>query len=396
MSPCGRYHPSPSIPLPVEGRGKRAASRSGFSTGPVDRLTNTVGPNNPQQPLSFPSPLNAERARVRGGIAVETSRFFKVWLALAACFPIMLSAATFTETFSTDPAANGWQAFGNTNLFHWDSTNQNLRVTWDSSQTNSYFYRPLGTILTRDDDFNLSFELTFEDYASGTTPSKPFAAPATVGFLNLDQATHTNFARGAGINPDYGPKNLVEFNFFPAFDVFLPTIGQVIVSTNNAWLYNTDNLMEMTPGETFNVHMDYVAATRTLTTVVTNSGAQYGLTQTIHVPTNFDFRVATLSVSSYSDVRDIGSVLAHGTVDNLIVVTPPPPLENLSGQFIDGIWETEFASRINWLYALERTTNFTAWDAAVTDVRGNGHTLILTDTNPPAANVFYRVRANRP
>lgn len=330
---------------------------------------------------------------MRGGKALLQKKALALFIAMIAC---PASAATHTEDFSTNPVTKGWQVFGNTNLFQWDSTNQNLRVKWDSSQTNSYFYRPIGTILTRDDDFSLNFDLTFEGYASGSTPGKPFSAPVTVGFLNLDQAMHTNFARGAGINPTYGPRNLVEFNFFPPFDVFLPTMGQVIVSTNNAWLYNTDNLMEMTPGETFSIQMNYVATTRTLTTVVTNNGAQYGQAQTVIVPTNFDFRVATLSISSYSDVRDIGSVLAHGTVDNLVVVTPPPPIDDLSGQFINGIWETQFASRTNWLYTLERTSNFTAWDTAVTHVPGNDSTLTLTDTNPPATNVFYRVRANRP
>jgi len=315
---------------------------------------------------------------------------------LGACLPIMLSAATFTEDFSADPATNGWQIFGSTNLFRWDSKNQNLRVTWDSSQTNSYFHRPLGTILTRDDDFSLSFDLSFDDYASGTTPGKPFAAPVAIGFFNLDQATHTNFSRGAGVNPTYGPKNLVEFNFFPAFDIFLPTIDQVIVSTNNVWLYNDDNLMELTPGETFRVTMAYLSTIRTLTTVVSNSGTQYGLTQTITVPTNFDFRVATFSVSSYSDVRDIGSTLAHGIVDNVTVTVPSPPTENLSGKFVGTDWNVQFASRTNWLYTLERTADLTTWDNASETAPGDDATLALSDTNPPTETTLYRVRARRP
>ena len=72
------------------------------------------------------------------------------------------AAATITENFSANPLQNGWQIFGDTNLFQWDSTNQNLAVTWDSSQTNSYFYHPLGTILTRNDDFSLAFDLAIE------------------------------------------------------------------------------------------------------------------------------------------------------------------------------------------------------------------------------------------
>ena len=83
-------------------------------------------------------------------------------------------AATIEEDFSGNPQQDGWKIFGDTNLFHWDATNQNLEVTWDSSQTNSYFYYALGTILARDDNFHLSFDLMFQDYASGTTPGKPY------------------------------------------------------------------------------------------------------------------------------------------------------------------------------------------------------------------------------
>lgn len=319
----------------------------------------------------------------------------RILAVLAALSVAAVCGATFTENFADDPAANGWQIFGATNLFRWDATNQNLRVTWDSSQTNSYFHRPLGTILTREDDFSLSFDLTFEDYASGTTPGKPYSAPIAIGFFNLDQATQTNFSRGAGVNTSYGPRNLVEFNFFPAFDVFLPTIDQVIVSTNNTWLYNDDNLLELTPGETFSIHMNYVAATRTLTTIVSNNGRQYGLTQIIPVPANFDFRVATLSLSSYSDGRDIGSVLAHGVVDKFVVVTPPPPVENLSGRFVGAEWQVQFVGRTYWLYTLERTLELQAWVAVTPPTPGNGTTLLLADANPPTSNASYRVRAQR-
>ena len=84
----------------------------------------------------------------------------KSLLALAAAgfaFVSTLDAGTLTENFSHDPALDGWQVFGDTNLFHWDSVNHNLQVTWDSSQSNSYFYHPLGTILGTNDDFSMSF-----------------------------------------------------------------------------------------------------------------------------------------------------------------------------------------------------------------------------------------------
>jgi len=72
------------------------------------------------------------------------------------------------KNFSANPLQNGWQIFGNTNLFQWDSTNHDLAVTWDSSQTNSYFYHPLGTVVTRNDDFSVVFDFRLNDIASGT------------------------------------------------------------------------------------------------------------------------------------------------------------------------------------------------------------------------------------
>lgn len=316
-----------------------------------------------------------------------------MWLAA----PATGKSVTFTENFAGDPLAHGWQIFGATNLFHWNSTNQNLEVTWDSSQTNSYFYHPLGTVLTRDDDFQLSFDLTFSDYASGVTPGKSNAMPVTIGFLNLPQAEQTNFLRGTGQNSTYGPKNLVEFNFFPSFATFLPTIDQVVVSTNNAWLVNQNNLLEMPPGQLFHVAMNYLAATHTLTTVVSNNGAQYGVTQTISViAAKNDFRITALSITSYSDARSLDSLLAHGVVDNLVLTVPPPPVQNLTGALTNNLWLAQFTGRSNWLYTLEGTTNFAAWTALTsTNNTANGN-LFLADPNSPAAKTFYRVRADRP
>jgi len=305
-------------------------------------------------------------------------------------------AATFTEDFSSDPRQNGWQIFGDTNLFQWDSTSGNLEVTWDSSQTNSYFYHALGTILARDDSFHLSFDLTFQDYASGTTPGKPYDFEAAIGFLNLANATQTNFSRGAGVNAIYGPDNLVEFDFFPAFSNYQPTISQVVVSTNNAWRYNNSNQRDMTPGQSFHVDMDYNGMTRTLATIVTNNGVQYGTTQTILVPTNFDFRVAAVSVNSYSDQNATGSILAHGTVDNFAITIPPPPMQNLTGSFTNGVWQAQFLSRSNWLYTLQRSADFQSWTNVSSATPGNATNLFVQDTSPPADKAFYRINAQRP
>lgn len=306
------------------------------------------------------------------------------------------NAAIIEEGFSSDPSADGWKTFGNAGLFSWDATNQDLQVTWDTSQTNSYYYHGLGTILNSGDSFGLSFDLAFQDYTIGTTPGRPFTFAAAVGFMNFDDATRTNFFRGSGANSQFGPDNLMEFDFFPAFDVYLPTISQVIVSTNNGWLYNDDNLLDMTAGQTFHINMAYDGRTRTLTTTLTTEGVQFGQTQTIVVPANFDFRLNTISVSSYSDQESDGSLLAHGTLDNLLVTVPPPPIQNLTGALSNGVWRVQFSSRTNWQYTLERTLDFRSWTDVSPRTAGTAGTLILPDNKPLTVAAWYRVRAERP
>src|SRR5438046_2844728 len=107
-------------------------------------------------------------------------------LAWAGLFVLSITsrAETITENFSADPLQNGWQIFGDTNLFNWDPTNQNLAVTWDSTQPNSYFYKPLGTTLTRNDDFSIAFDLRLSDIASGSEPGKTGPVQLGFGFLN--------------------------------------------------------------------------------------------------------------------------------------------------------------------------------------------------------------------
>ena len=84
----------------------------------------------------------------------------------------LVGAAAILENFSSDPASHGWGIFGDASLFRWDAVNQNLNVTWDSSRSNSYFHLPLGTILTKSDDFSFSFDVRLNDIRPGSTPGK--------------------------------------------------------------------------------------------------------------------------------------------------------------------------------------------------------------------------------
>jgi len=112
-----------------------------------------------------------------------------------------------------------------------------------------------------------------------------------------------------------------------------------------------------------------------------------------------DFALDTLAVISYSgagqDPSYVSSILAHGTVDN-IVATLPPPVRNLTGAFSNSIWQVQFDTYSNWLYTLQRSTDLISWSDASAAVAGTGDLTSLSDTNAIRNQAFYRVRAQQP
>ena len=131
-------------------------------------------------------------------------------LAIAGLFRAVRCPAlrSSTKNLPPIPALDGWQVFGNTNLFQWNSTNRMLDVTWDSSQTNSYFYHPLGVTLTTNDSFCVLFDLQLND-AVVTQDGNQVA----VGLFHFSDATSPDFNRANSPLP-----NLFEFDYFPAFN----------------------------------------------------------------------------------------------------------------------------------------------------------------------------------
>jgi hypothetical protein len=320
-----------------------------------------------------------------------------VSLALAGLSVLSVARATvITENFSANPLQNDWQIFGNTNLFQWNSTNQNLEVTWDSSQPNSYFYHPLGTILTRNDDFSLAFDLQLNDAdASG------YGFELAIGFLNLAEATSTNFNRSTGENsPD-----LVEFTFFPATAYAESTVWPIFVDTNSDFNWNDASdyaIYAPTPGDWYHIVMTYTASNQTMVTTMTNFEQTSGVTIIDPLDltnTNYpftDFRVDTISINSYQDDGWGDSIYAQGVMDNFVVTLPPPPIQNLTGAFSNGIWQVQFSGQRDWLYILERTADFQSWTDVSPVTSANGTNLFLSDTNSPADKAFYRISAQRP
>jgi hypothetical protein len=292
------------------------------------------------------------------------------------------TAPVFAEDFYLDPLQNGWKAFGDTNLFHWNPTNQNIEVTWDSSQTNSYFYHPLGTVLARNDAFSLAFDLRLTDIPVEN------GFQIAVGLLNLASATNANFFRGSG---NQSP-NLAEFDYFPDY----LSVDATTADTNSGFNFLYDNFA-LNPGTTYHLVLSHAAGDSYLNGQIFTNGQLYASLTQAYTPASFtDFRLDTVSINSFSDANSYGSsILAHGTVDNFVVSLPPPPVQTVAVHLQSGQWQAQFSSRSHWLYTLERTTDFVTW-TAVAAASGNGTNLLLTDPNTPLGNGFYRIRADRP
>jgi hypothetical protein len=329
-------------------------------------------------------------------------------LALAGMSVVVSSralAVSLQEDFSSDPAARGWQAIGDTNLFRWNASAQNVDVTWDSSRPNSYYCLPLGTVLATNDNFSFAFDLRLSEFAAGVNPDKPYPFPLTIALINLTKATQPGFFRGTGTDsPD-----LVEFSFFPDPGdpwIYGPSITPVMVDSVGTnpyadWAYGFGGF-SLTTNDLFHIEMVYTASDQTLRTTINRNGTEVlGPVYDATLGDGFqDFRLDHLAICSYSDEVQppdyAGSIHAVGTVDNFILTLPASPLTNLSGELSDGIWRVQFQNRTNWLYTLERSTNFLSWTNASMTAYGNDGTLVLQDTNAPTEKAFYRVRANRP
>ncbi|MCI0538625.1 MAG: PEP-CTERM sorting domain-containing protein [Verrucomicrobiales bacterium] len=342
----------------------------------------------------------------------QPARSCQAALALALCLAATVRSpgASLEENFADDPRTDGWRIFGDSSLFQWNELEQQLAVTWDSTRPNSYFYRPLPAALSKSDDFALAFDLTLADVEVGVTPGKPFTFQVALGFLNFADATQTNFLRGAGVNPATGPRNIVEFDYFPDSG-FGATVAPTVISTDNQFASSFTFPLELTPGARFHVSMRYTAAGQTLRTAMTRDGEPFGPVKEVTLPASFsDFRVDTVSITSFTDTGADGSIRARGIVDNLAAELPEPPVTRISGAFVGQGWQVSFATRSNWVYTLEASDELRQWTSASASLAGTGLGLTLTDNGAAQPTMpgreagltrqprqrFYRVRAERP
>jgi hypothetical protein len=323
-------------------------------------------------------------------------KFLPTILSLLALVSTM--GATFTDSFSEPPLA--WKTH-NPGAVQWDESAGNLSITWDSRETNSFFYFPLGTTLTRQDSFKFEFTIRLDNVQVGINPLKQSTFPLCLGFLNLEQAKRPEYFRGAGVRPANGPRSVVEFGYFPGTE-FEPTIGPIIASTNNQIAYSHSHPVELVPGETYRVHVAFDSATQILSTTIEHNGSPYGeptnnSIRPLYYTEQFaDFRADVFSIHSYSDAGQIpeqyaGSLLAHGVIDDIIITWPDPPIIQINGRWDGPQWLVVIEPQPTWFYSLERSIDLKAWESIASGAGSE-----LRDTAPPASGAFYRVYATRP
>jgi hypothetical protein len=246
----------------------------------------------------------------------------------------------------------------------------------------------------------MSFDLRLHDIGKGPDPIKTNSFEVAIGFLNLGEATQTNYLRGTGDNsPD-----MVEFDYFWD-NGYGATVWPAFVDMFSDFNYNGSSdyaVFALTTDDWYHITMTYTASNQTLVTTLTNFEQTSGVSITQPVNDYFaDYRVDTVSISSYSDAGQDptygeGSIIAHGTVGNFAVTVPPPPVQNLTGAFSNGVWQAQFTAPTNWIYTLQRTTDLQTWTDVSPKTTGNGTSLFLTDFDTPAGDAFYRVEADRP
>jgi len=321
--------------------------------------------------------------------------------ALAANAPAGLESRSriLREDFASDPQLRNWISFGASELFRWNQAAQRLDVTWNSGKPNSYFRLPLGTVLTRQDDFSVELDLTLNHISAGGGADKPGTFQIAFGFQKRLDAEKPEFVRGAG---DRSP-NLVEFNFFPDTG-FGPTVWPAVVSSRGRFNYNNAgdfSLFDLPVGVPLRIVLRYASSQETASILVTTNGVPVGPVADAPLsPTFTGFELDTLSISSYSDAGQSpflpGSILAQGELDNVTVTIPPPPIQDESGAIVDGRWEQTLTSRPGWEYTLEATVDFASWKAVSAPKPGSGGSIRLRDLSESAGSFrFLRVKAVR-
>ena len=309
------------------------------------------------------------------------------------------------EDFSTNPnTTSGWRTFGEAALFEWDSDHERMSVTWDSRKPNSYFYLPLGSRISRHEDFSVAFTLQLDHIELGIDPEKSFTFPLAIGLIHTGEATREEFFRGSGIHAEHGPRGLVEWSYHPDSG-FGATISSGLISQDNQWSVENTFPLELQTGSIYEVEMAYTAEDQTLQTTMTEDGLPFGPIKDVSLQTVFggpsggftEVNVDAFAIASYSDAQQPspewdGSILANGWVDNVSIRRDSALNIQRLEKDNDRI-TLHFQARTGWEYWLESTSDFTDWETRGHALSASDGALGIVDQGPIETAGFYRIRS---
>ncbi|HTG43226.1 MAG TPA: hypothetical protein VK633_01720 [Verrucomicrobiae bacterium] len=313
-----------------------------------------------------------------------------------------LEAQVTPKTFT---GFRDWTAVGETNLFH--PVSGGMEMTWDSSKPNSYLYLPLGMILTREDDFKLTFIVTVTTLRLGTTPGQPYTFEIGAGLINLTNALAPRFYRGAGIDREHGPRNIVEFDYFPASGIIAPTVAPTIATAENQILFSDNHPLEIELDLPYKVEMSFTAPDQTLRTKMWKAETPgNGLSfaepplelKPLALSSSYSgFAVNALALISYNDQGQnppqfSGSVTATGLFSamELQVFNRPLLAMNRAAEAMALSFETS----PGWRYQLEQSATGELWRPFSTPLEGTGQSASVP-FEPGDRLQIYRIRAER-
>jgi hypothetical protein len=273
-----------------------------------------------------------------------------------------------------------------------------MDVTWDSTQTNSYFFLPLGLALTGADDFKIGFSIALDRIAIGTSEGKPYTFQIAVGLLNLSNAVNPQFFRGAGIDPVRGARNLLELAYFPDSG-FGATVAPTLATEANNIAFSGNHPLELIPGVVYRFEMQFDSTHRTVASAMWRSGERVppeGL-KPLQIPAHFaDFRFDSIAIASYSDAGQspqfAGSLQARGWVDDVELVVWHRVRARI--HFGESGVEIRFPTEPGWAYQVETCEDLAGWQAAGARIVGTGFEMGLGVAVEDVRR-FFRVSARR-
>ena len=274
--------------------------------------------------------------------------------------------------------------------------NHNLAVTWDSSQSNSYFYHPLETTLGKADAFTVDFDIQLNSLHWTNT------FQLAVGLLNISDAVDPGFSRALGYSP-----NIFEFNYFPDSgdgfgdpDVAASMTDDTDSITSFPNFYFIYDTRPMIPRHELPCDADARGGRG-----IDQRDGFHERASLYHdavvlfrahrrIPSRYDFHQQLQRGGPGSRLRRVPARARHGGQFRRHAARAGAQL--YAGGFTNGVWQTRFTTYTDTHYTLQRSTNFMSWSDVTASVAGNGDILFLSDTNAVADKAFYRVRADKP